>query len=733
MSQTVSYLRGATATSDLLNAAMLASTEPGLKKTVTFDVPTGLAKTVRVGAHIGVFGCGVALIEDSYVDIDTTAFFSLGAQAWIGTICYRLDKSLYKRPVITIEKGKLVPNSDPHLLVLGWVTYGGGNIALSKTQFVSAPTSTLLFRLPLGDRTGFLHYNVDTDSYTWEPVDFTGDHKVLSTAKDTVPGYLEDKVSENDSIKLFINPVTRKLEAQLKLSIPDPDDKKFKSSGADTEPGFMNQKIADTPTIRLSINADQKLEAEFVGTIPVPVPDDHLVLGGVGDTVPGTIADKVKNSPTVTLAVDPADHKLHAELDPTALQQRVGGDLSGTLPNPVVRRLTGVGAGLASVTTDFQFPTSTYGTPNGGRGIGAGRSFRNNTEVRCWVAQAEVGDLYWTFNDWKSTVHDTSLKTSFTDRWNCLRFVWLAAHASFAWVAGGGYYRFFYYALHTQTNYNIDGTLKSTAWQQQAYDASCPGNVGDFASHGNTICFVGNDTKVGYTNDFTNFSVAIDHSEVLGGIDTDRYGTWLAIERDTGAMLRSQDDGTSWSLLSSITVNDVATTHLPVDHGEQWGSIQSAYGLWVAAVWNVGSSRVSYAYSSNGVDWYTFKDVTAAAFYSAAFDGVRWYATNPAANVSPAIYEMLVNSIPVLERLAAAAGLAVAGGLFALDTPDADYVFTDDNGKFSGGTLPASAPALGTDSNRRLVAKPAPPKVTVSTADPSGVPADGDIWLKIAP
>lgn len=728
MSQSTSFLRGQQATSDALNAAIAAATEPGLKKKVTFEVTQ---KTVRVSAHIGVYGCGVSTIESSALELDTTPFFSVGAGAFAGTLCYRLDASLYKRPVLLIERGVLAVNNDPLLLIIGWVRYPGSNIALSSKHFESAPVSSLAFNLPFGDRDGFLHYDPTEDSYAWMPMPASDDHKVLSDENDKVPGTLSEKVSDTETVTLRVNPVTRMLEANFVGALPAADDRRFLSSGEDTEPGFMNSKIADSDTIELIVNADNKLEANFIGFIPAP--DDHLLLGWAGDTEPGTLHDKIKDTPTVKLEIDPADSRLKATaLGAPPIGNISGGDLTGPFTSPLVHTITGVGAGLVPVATDFMFPPSVYGAPNGGRGIGAGRSYRSGAQVKAWCALAETGELFWTFNDWKTSVHDNSLTTTSGVRWNCLRFGFLAAHSSYAWVAGDGNHRLFYYALHTPANYNTDGTLKSSAWQSQAYAETLPGNVGDFAMHGNVVCFVGNDSMLGYTNDFTTFSVAINLGFVLGGVDTDRYGTWLAIERDTGRLLRSTTDGTSWSLVTDITVNGSAAASLPVDHGEQWGSIQSAYGLWVAAVWNVGSTRISYAYSGNGVDWMTFTDPTATAFYSAAFDGIRWFAVNPAANSAPAISEMLVSSVPVLRRLACAAGLAVAGGIFAIDIPGADMIRSDENGKFSGASIPAGAVLLGTDANKNLVASTAAiPNVTVSTSDPTGTPADGDMWLKI--
>lgn len=363
-----------------------------------------------------------------------------------------------------------------------------------------------------------------------------------------------------------------------------------------------------------------------------------------------------------------------------------GGDLGGEYASPIIKQITGIGADLVQIDCDFQFPASTYGSPSGGRGIGYGRVFVGGVEVKAWGAQSEAGDLYWTVDHWKTSTHDVSLKSTAGQRWNCFRFAYLSALGSFAWIAGDGYHKTFYYALHTAANYNADGTLKNSAWAEQTY-TSGPGNVGDLAVHGSVICFVGNDYTLGYTNDFATFSVKFTASAVLGGVDTDQYNTWMAIERDTGVLWRSIDDGATWAQVASLTVDGTVVSHLPT--GVQWGAINSAYGLWVASVWSTSPTpgNTSYAYSEDGVNWFSFADPSPTSFYTCGFDGVRWYATNANELQSPPIYQMLVDSVPVKRRLALEKGAAISGPVFLADLPDAAVLGTDQNGKVGKKTL----------------------------------------------
>lgn len=438
--------------------------------------------------------------------------------------------------------------------------------------------------------------------------------------------------------------------------------------------------------IGVALTGDLYLSDTTAGALTDVAPTAHPAQRiGVGDGISLhlTIAPPSGDS----LDIDTLVTELNGRDDLVAIPKgEAGGDLGGAYADPVVKQITGIGADLVSIDCDFQFPTSSYGAPNGGRGVGYGRIFVGGVEVKAWAAQSEAGDLYWTVDHWKTSTHDESLKSTAGLRWNCFRFAYLAALSSYAWIAGDGYHKTFYYALHTASNYNTDGTIKTSAWTEKSY-TNGPGNVGDMSVHGSTICFVGNDYTLGYTNDFNTFAVKFTATAVLGGVDTDQYGTWMAIERDTGVLWRSIDEGVTWTKMTSITVDGVVASHLPT--GVQWGAVNSAYGLWVASVWSTSPTpgNTSYAYSEDGVNWFSFADPSPTSFYTCAFDGVRWYATNANALQDPPIYQMLVDSVPVKRRLALEKGAAISGPVFLADLPDADVLGTDQNGKVVSKTL----------------------------------------------
>ena len=732
MSQTISYLRGQAATVEALNAATSAATDAGLKKKVTFIVS---ATTANVSAHIGIFGCGVALIEDSAIALDTTKYFSTGMSAFAGTLCYRLDSALYTRPVLTIETGILAVASDPLLLVIGWVNYPGGNVALAAAHFKSAPVGSIAFSLPIPTTSGYLYYDQATDSFAWQEIAEADTYKFKVNDTDPLPGYMADKIADTSDVSLSINAVTRKLEAKLLVDIPAPDDHMLLASSADQTPGYLVSKIADTPSIKLDINSNNKLEATFLGSIS----GDHLVYADVDDATPGNLMAKLVsgNDKYLTINKKPGTTSGGAVNDqvsftiigapPTGI---VGGiDLTGAYADTlVIKQITGVGAGLVAGSAPFQFKASSYGTPNGGRGIGSGYHYVtvNGVQVhkRCWIAQGEKGDMYISNDNWGTYIEDDHLQlpfsytaygsstilTSSSERWNCLRYGYVGGTiASYCWIAGGSTTGAYVYP-DIPTNWAVDGTM-TTNWIFISYGSqiSNPSNFGDAGVHDTVCCFLGNDRYIGRTTDFQTFTQVKDSSGTViqtgsatGGIDTDHYGNWLAVERDTGILLVSQaastgtesNDGLVWSKLTGLTIYASDGTKytnqssLRRPYNESFGNVACAYGLWVLAVWSGSAGHYNYVYSDDMITWYEYTDTSAlasAVFYSAAFDGIRWYGTNPESLTTPALYTLLVSAIPVHKELVCEAGLAVAGNTFLADFPNIDAIGTDENGKLGIG------------------------------------------------
>lgn len=407
---------------------------------------------------------------------------------------------------------------------------------------------------------------------------------------------------------------------------------------------------------------------------------DHKVMVNSSDT-PAYLGSKVYADGGLVVQeveVSPGTYKMHLFPDSSVLQAKptgpAGGDLAGTYPDPIVKQLTGIEAALLPVASDFTFSTSPAGT-----GIGPGKQFVAGVEVRCWVAMDFDGRLRWTRNDFTSTVLDVGLwSRGIGSNWNCIRFLYMPTFASWAWVAGDGAHACVYYALHAPANYNSDGTIKAAAWSI-IYYGGIPWNLGDIAQGAsNVACFVGNDSYIGRTTDFATFTSTSRGGDLLGGIDTDGFGAWLAIERDQGRLIESTNNGLTWAYVPRISVDGSAAANLPVNHGEQWGSLNYGYGKWLAAVYNIGSGRISYAYSSDRRIWTTYTSPSAASFFSAAFDGRKWFATNPAA--SPPIWQLLFSEIPAHKRLICEDGLISSSSTFLPDLANAKALATDRNG-----------------------------------------------------
>lgn len=139
MTATVSFLKGCSATAAGFNLSNSVLSRPGM------SVPAGLGvvnnTTILVTSHSGVFGCGVTLAEYENRNIDITPHFSPGSMEYEGTIMYRLDPGLSFQPKLVIEPGHIGSSSDPYALVLGWVSYPGGNEALSENHLFAAQTA----------------------------------------------------------------------------------------------------------------------------------------------------------------------------------------------------------------------------------------------------------------------------------------------------------------------------------------------------------------------------------------------------------------------------------------------------------------------------------------------------------------------------------------------------------------------------------------------------------------
>lgn len=426
-------------------------------------------------------------------------------------------------------------------------------------------------------------------------------------------------------------------------------------------------------------------------TSGTPTVLDYKVKTNIQDSTPGFLVDKIQNSPTVTVnTTDIGGHDYimsfsinQAGLSAIPLSGAAGGDLDGTYPNPIVKQLTGLEAAIVPKSPGFTYPTDPAMT-----GISPGYSYINGLKTKVWMAISFSGKIRLTADDWKTTIEDVGLYSrNIGVNWNALSYI--PVGSDFYWIAGDGANQSFYMVEDVISNYNSNGTIKSTAWVKNDYPSTdynanrlMPSNVGDIATANGITCWIGNSTYIGRTLDFQTFtSQPNDAYSNFGGIATDGYDTWLAVSKGSGQLYKSVGtSGVTWSTVSSIFVDGVASVTLPTTNGEEYGSLLCSYGTWIAAVYSGSAGHISYAYSTDGLNWTTVKN-NDIVFFSAASDGIKWYATNPAPNSSNPIFQLLISEIPAHKKLIAEKGLVVAGNMNLVDLPNISLLATDTYGK----------------------------------------------------
>jgi hypothetical protein len=426
------------------------------------------------------------------------------------------------------------------------------------------------------------------------------------------------------------------------------------------------------------------------GAYTLPVATDET-LGGVkggGDVVigeDGTMTVDYENIPGPDLSLLPS------------------GDL-------VVKQLSGVGSSLLRIPTDFEWAGWTSGfSTDGGRGISPGYAWfgepGSQTHRRVWGANDAWANIYWSTDNWASSVHDTSLTGIVGPSANgrrppCMKYAVVDGVAS--WVVteddSAGSWR---YAEDIAANYNANGALKPAAWQ---FGTAAPHLIADIGQGLVATCVVGNHGYITRTLDWVTWTDVYTGSNVIGGIDTDGYGNWVAVERDTGVVIFSDDDGLTWTNPTIYTRASEDAPYVSAASVIPTGAVVHANGVWLLL------GAASYAYSEDGINW-TTQASALGSFYGVGFDGVRIYATNPDDGDDPAvIYQLLASSIPAHRQIVHEKG-------FVSNGPD---------------WLPymPGATAIGTDSMGRKVRR----DVTISEDAPVDAPGATDwIWFVVDP
>lgn len=374
-----------------------------------------------------------------------------------------------------------------------------------------------------------------------------------------------------------------------------------------------------------------------------------------------------------------------------------GGDLAGTYPDPILKQGTGVGSSLVRIDTDFSWSGWAGGTTLGGRGIAAGYAWfgdpGSQVHLPVWCANDAYATLYWTRDFWVTTITDSSLAGiigvgTLEVKPPCMAYVEIAG--VWCWVLTSDSDGRWWYAQDIAANYNANGSIKVAAWTAGTTATRVMADIATSTLEG-VSCMVGNHSRIIRTTDWAAWTdVHNTGGPVIGGIATDNDGIWIAVERDTGLVLRSVDGGLTWTTPAIFERAGESGAYASAATLIAAGSVTHGNGTWLVA------GATSYAYSTDGIYW-TVENAALGAFYGVGFDGTRYFATNPNNGTDPAIiYQLLVSSIPMHRQVVAEKGIASAGPDYFKSLPNVVALGTDQNGKQIDAELDNSSdPAKG--------------------------------------
>lgn len=493
-------------------------------------------------------------------------------------------------------------------------------------------------------------------------------------------------------------------------------------------------------TLRVRRNTPKTQETDYVPHDPFPA-DSHeraldkltmivqeLIAAGAIDLDVDTLRGLIGDSSTIIWTLSPDGTKTIASVVDAGMAKNEAGGVSryhGDLHsndldilfrvNPDTGKLdsvmyqgTGLGARLLQVAADFEFAGWEDGYLYGGRGIAAGYAWVGEVgaqeHVRVWRCNDAAAHMYQTRDNWATSVHDTSAVALLVGvRPPCLAYIEISGVS--CWVLTSASDGHWWYAQDIAANYNADGTLKAAAWNAGANMA--PHQIADIAeSPDGGFRLVGNHNYIMKTTDWVTFTDVYNAGTILGGIDTDKAGKWVAVDRDAGGIAMSIDDGDTWSWPTTYKRNGEDGEYVAAGNILPSGCVAYANGGWLIT----SSYNAGYAYSEDGIYWTVF-DSPLGEFYGVASDGVRFYATNPTkvgTGAQNVVYRLLVSEIPFHRHTVHEKGATVDGGLWISDIPSADMVATD---------------ALGRAIRR---------SVTISTSAPMDPPTAMDaIWYVV--
>lgn len=475
---------------------------------------------------------------------------------------------------------------------------------------------------PTPTNSGFLYYDVDTDTYSWIQVEGA---KVKVDADDPVAGYLSEKLTDSDTVHWEILPDHSGIQAVVQEGAGDTY--KVKVNADDTTPGFLEAKLADTTDTQFTPTEDGSQLDNIV-----------YQLTGLG-----TRLNRVKNA---------------------------GFDFDRG-PFPVASA-----AGGRGISFGRRFVAGVEVDTWAAQGNNGKIYWTSNNDASRWKVSTEDDSVYTAYPSARAYYGWSCIQFVYV----------AGTHNCFCWVMGSGDLpQTIIFVEHKAENYNADGTFKTSALNSVTYSPTAgPYSAIDIMQVDTTggIFISGDDTKVGYTTDLATFTVALTAEHNVGGFGFDGETTVQIIERDSGVIWRSTNYGMpgTFSKVTSFYLDDVLTTHFPTDNAAQWGSMFSMYGQWLSINFHYVSGGIGFIYSDDGIYWYSSRD-EATQFYDANNDGLRWFATNAVPNSGTPIFQLIVSMIPVHRRLSMEKGAVVSGQLILRDLVNAPVIGTDNRGR----------------------------------------------------
>lgn len=509
---------------------------------------------------------------------------------------------------------------------------------------------------PTPGNSGYLHYDIDTGTYSWTSIT-SDDHKVMTDAFDTNPGYLSDKVVSGEGIvveEVIDTERYLKINSQGTLKVDD----------ADTL-DYLDTKFQNTDSIEWSTSG-HKMEAHVGGSII----DNQFKVKTLGSDPAGYLGAKLASSSDIIKSTDVngvVSFTLSGDIQPHGL---AGGDLTGYYPDPLVKELSGLGTSFAPIDAR---QAAGGGVFNPG-GAPYSLSFKAVRGYGLFVTNN--GALYYT-TDGGLTFASCGYSLGFTVRdidygkINASTWGWcITGNNTVAWFED------------IVENYTL-GVPKQSAWKSE-YVAGSWADV-HFSAGQNLWLFAEQSSGIKYVSELINGmtlgSVIPKGSDnFVGGVFSEAStGKAIYFERGTGRVWYSDTVTTanSW-----IEVLDGTTPILKklypamsdlsgVGAGVSMGDISTFAGQIVITTTDV-TDPDAYMVGMNVGEL--------PALWNINTDGANWYCTTIAAT-SPILYQLFLGSIPSHRQFVAEKGLVAYGDILFPDLPDAGILGTDNFGK----------------------------------------------------